>query len=240
MKPVESAPRPEVQARTGSVRLAGPAPASSVLKAHAPARIRHLGLSDYATTYEAMRSFTAARTPQTPDELWIVQHPPIYTVGIAGRPEHFPVDSAIPLVRVDRGGQVTYHGPGQAVVYVLLDIARRELKVRELVNLLEQAAIDTLDARGVRAERISGAPGVYVDGAKIAALGLRVRAGRCYHGIALNVAMDLAIFLAIDPCGYPGLKVTQVSALGIAADADELGAALAGAVARLLGENHGS
>jgi lipoyl(octanoyl) transferase len=211
-----------------------------VLKAHASPAVRHLGLSDYATTYEAMRSFTAARTPQTPDELWIVQHPPVYTVGIAGRPEHFPVNSAIPLVRVDRGGQVTYHGPGQAVVYALLDMSRRGLKVHRLVNLLEQAAIDTLDARGVHAARKSGAPGVYVDGAKVAALGLRIRAGRCYHGIALNVAMDLAPFLAIDPCGYPGLKVTQASALGIAADVDELGTALAGAVARLLGESHGS
>jgi lipoyl(octanoyl) transferase len=186
-----------------------------------------------------MRRFTTTRTPATPDELWIVQHPAVYTVGIAGRPEHFPKTASIPLERIDRGGQITYHGPGQALVYTLLDMTRQALKVRELVHLLEQAVIDMLDFHGVRAERRPGAPGVYVDGGKLAALGLRVRAGRCYHGIALNVDMDLAPFLAIDPCGYPGLRVTQTRALGIDAGVDEMGEALAQAIARLLGERHG-
>jgi lipoyl(octanoyl) transferase len=163
--------------------------------------IKRLGLADYQRTYEAMRRFTTARTQSTPDELWIVQHPPVYTVGIAGRPEHFPQKTRIPLAHVDRGGQITYHGPGQVLVYALLDMARRGLNVRELVSLLEQSVIDTLARHGIRASRRPGAPGVYVGAAKVAALGLRVRAGRCYHGIALNVEMDLAPYLAIDPCG---------------------------------------
>ena len=206
----------------------------------AAAAIRRLGLVDYLPTYEAMRSFCAARTQQTADELWVVQHPPVYTVGTGGRPQHFPAHSLIPLEHVDRGGQITYHGPGQVLVYTLLDLSRRRLGIRQLVRLLEQSAIDVLGAHGVRAERIAGAPGVYVDGAKIAALGLRVRAGRCYHGLSFNVDMDLAPFLAIDPCGYPDLRVTQASALGIPADVDEIGAALAFAVSRLLGERDGA
>jgi len=139
-----------------------------------------------------------------------------------------------PLERVDRGGQVTYHGPGQAVVYALVDLARRDLTVRAMVTLLEDAVIDVLAEYGVEAVRRSGAPGVYVRDAKIAALGLRVRRGRCYHGVALNVAMDLAPFLDIDPCGYPGLAVTQTSALGVAANAQDLGLALASRIASLL------
>ncbi|MBI2960949.1 MAG: lipoyl(octanoyl) transferase LipB [Betaproteobacteria bacterium] len=212
---------------------------SPILDPKSPPIIRRLGVVPYRSAYEEMRRFTSTRTPATPDELWIVQHPAVYTVGIAGRPEHFPKSTSIALERIDRGGQITYHGPGQVLVYTLLDMTRQGLKVRELVHLLEQAAIDMLDLHGIRAERRSGAPGVYVDGAKIAALGLRVRAGRCYHGIALNVDMDLAPFLAIDPCGYPGLRVTQTSALGIAADPVEMGEALAQAIARLLGERHG-
>jgi len=196
--------------------------------------IRHLGHAEYAPIYDAMRRFTAERGDSTPDEFWLLEHPPIYTVGIAGRPEHFPRASNVPIERIDRGGQITYHGPGQAIVYALVDLARRGIKVGAMVRLIEQAVIDTLDAYGVRAERKSGAPGVYVDGAKIAALGLRVRRGCCYHGVALNVNMDLAPFAAIDPCGYPGLAVTQTSALGIDADAKELGDALARNIARLL------
>jgi len=195
---------------------------------------RRLGLVGYRPTYEDMRRYTEARGAETPDELWLVQHPPVYTVGIAGRPEHFPADSAIPLEHVDRGGQITYHGPGQAIVYTLFALARRGLSVRTLVRRLEQAAIDCLAAYNVRAERRSGAPGVYVNGAKIAALGLRVRRGCCYHGIALNVDMDLAPFEAIDPCGYPGLAVTQTSALGIRADVDAMSEALAQRIAELL------
>ncbi len=212
---------------------------SSGSRALAPPVIRRLGLCEYETAYRAMREFTMARTAATPDELWIVQHPAVYTVGIAGRPEHLPKSSQIPLVHVDRGGQVTYHGPGQVLVYTLIDMVRRGLKVRDFVRLLEQAAIDTLEDRGVKAERRSGAPGVYVGGAKIAALGLRVRAGRCYHGLAVNVDMDLRPFLDIDPCGYPGLRVTQTKALGITHSVEQIGEALAQAVERLLVQHNG-
>jgi len=200
----------------------------------APPRVRHLGLSEYAPTYAAMKRFTAARTPDTPDELWIVQHPPVYTVGQAGRAAHLPRYGTIPVEHIDRGGQITYHGPGQAIVYALLDLPRRGLKVRELVERLEQAVIDLLGPYNVEAHRRSGAPGVYVAGAKIGALGLRVRHGCSYHGIALNVDMDLAPFAAIDPCGYPGLAVTQCRDLGIADSADALGERLAARIAALI------
>jgi lipoyl(octanoyl) transferase len=204
------------------------------IQAEGPPIIKHLGLADYATTYAAMRRFTETRSAATPDELWVLEHPPVYTVGVAGRKEHFPRGSKIPLERVDRGGQITYHGPGQAIVYALVDLARRHLTVRAMVTTIEQAVIDTLAAHDVRAERKSGSPGVYVGGAKIAALGLRVRRGGCYHGVALNVNMDLEPFSAIDPCGYPGLAVTQTSALGVAAGAEQLGRALAERISRLI------
>lgn len=196
--------------------------------------IRSLGLTDYASAWEAMRRFTAERGAGVPDELWVLEHPPVYTAGITARPEHFPKHPGIPLVRTDRGGQITYHGPGQAVVYTLIDLERRRLRVRAMVALIEQAVIDTLGRHGVTAERKTGAPGVYVAGAKIAALGLRVRRGACYHGVALNVAMDLAPFSDIDPCGYPGLAVTQTSALGVGADPQPLGEALARRIVQLL------
>ena len=200
--------------------------------------IKHLGLVDYIPIYDAMRRFTEERGPATPDELWVLEHPPVYTTGVAGGEEHFPRGSAIPLVRVDRGGRITYHGPGQAIVYTLVDLARRGLKVRETVTLIEQSVIDVLAVHDVPATRKSGAPGVYVGGAKIAALGLRVRRGCCHHGVALNVNMDLAPFSAIDPCGQPGLEVTQTAALGIAAGVDEIGDALARRIARLLDREH--
>ena len=200
--------------------------------------VRHLGLVEFQPTCAAMRQFTTSRQHDTPDELWVLQHPPVYTAGLATRPQHLPRDSSIPLERTDRGGQITYHGPGQAIVYTLLDLTRRKLSVRTLVRRLEQAVIDCLAAYNVRAERHPGAPGVYVDGAKVAALGLRVRRGCCYHGIALNVDMDLAPFSAIDPCGYPGLAVTQTSALGVGADTDAMGEALAHRIAELLEANH--
>jgi len=196
--------------------------------------VRHLGLAGYAPTYQAMRRFTDSRGTQTPDELWVLEHPPVYTVGIAGRAEHFPRSGEVPVERVDRGGQITYHGPGQAIVYALIDLARRGLTVRAMVTLLEQAVIDTLRGHDVIAGRKARAPGVYVEGAKIAALGLRVRRGCCYHGVALNVDMDLAPFSAIDPCGYPGLAVTQTRAHGVPADAEELGHELARRTARLI------
>jgi len=209
-------------------------PAQAGIQVCEPPIVKHLGLTDYATTYPAMRRFTDERGTATPDELWVLEHSPVYTVGIAGRAEHFPRASAIPVERVDRGGQITYHGPGQAIVYALFDLARRGLTVRGMVTLLEQAVIDTLAVHDVLAARTSGAPGVYVDGAKIAALGLRVRRGCCYHGVALNVNMDLAPFSAIDPCGYSGLEVTQASALGVAAGTEELGRALAERIVELI------
>jgi len=202
----------------------------------APA-IRHLGLVEFQPTCAAMRQFTTSRDGDTPDELWILQHPPVYTAGLATRPQHLPRESGIPLARTDRGGQITYHGPGQVVIYTLLDLARRDLKIRALVSLLEQAVIDTLAQYDVSAQAKSAAPGVYVNGAKIAALGLRVRRGGCYHGVALNVDMDLAPFRAIDPCGYPGLAVTQTRDLGIVANAGELGDRLAAKLTQLLAEH---
>lgn len=200
--------------------------------------IRRLGLAEYETSYESMRRFTEAREAGTRDELWVLEHPPVYTVGIAGRAEHLPKWGTIQVRRIDRGGQITYHGPGQAIVYALLDLSRRRLTVRGLVSLLEQSVIDCLASHGVEGARRTGAPGVYVGGAKVAALGLRVRRGGCYHGVALNVDMDLAPYLAIDPCGYPGLAVTQTRSLGIDADVDAMGGALAQRIAELLDENH--
>jgi lipoyl(octanoyl) transferase len=199
--------------------------------------IRHLGLVEFQPTCAAMRQFTTSRQHDTPDELWLLQHPPVYTAGLATRPQHLPRDSSIPLERTDRGGQITYHGPGQAVIYTLLDLARRNLKIRALVSLLEQAVIDTLAQYNVSAQAKSAAPGVYVNGAKIAALGLRVRSGGCYHGVALNVDMDLAPFLAIDPCGYPDLAVTQARDLGISANVDELGERLAAKLTQHLAQH---
>ncbi|TSA15898.1 MAG: lipoyl(octanoyl) transferase LipB [Betaproteobacteria bacterium] len=200
-------------------------------------RIRRLGLVEYESTYAAMRQFTSSRKTDTPDEIWLLQHPPVYTAGLACRPEHLPRDSCVALARVDRGGQITYHGPGQVVMYTLLDLARRDLNIRAFVSLLEQAMIDTLAQYQVPAQRKPGAPGIYVNGAKIAALGLRVRRSGCYHGVALNVDMDLAPFLAIDPCGYPGLTVTQTRDLGVTAPADELGDRLAAELTRLLAQH---
>jgi lipoyl(octanoyl) transferase len=203
--------------------------------------IRRLRRTDYDDAYEAMQRFNAARTPATADELWLTEHPPVYTAGVSARPQHFPRgDSSIPLRKIDRGGQITYHGPGQAIAYVLLDLARRDLKIRELVGLLEQAVIDMLAAYNVSAERRAGAPGVYVCGAKIAALGLRVRRGACYHGVALNVAMDLAPFQAIDPCGYPGLAVTDCRTLGVAESFDSVSDRLGQAIAAGLADAKGA
>jgi lipoyl(octanoyl) transferase len=194
-------------------------------------RVRRLGPTDYTATWTAMREFTAARQAGTPDELWLTSHPSVYTVGVAGRAEHLPRGAdGIPLVRTDRGGQVTWHGPGQVILYTLLDLARLGLAIRPLVRLLEDAVVAVLAEHGVAARGDRDAPGVYVDGAKVAALGLKVRQGRCYHGLALNVDPDLTPFSAIDPCGYPGLPVTSTRRLGIAASEAELGEALAAAV----------
>jgi len=193
----------------------------------APIVIRELGRVDYLTTWEAMKAFTAARQAGTGDEVWVLQHPPVFTLGQAGKPQHLLDPGDIPVVKVDRGGQVTYHGPGQAVIYLLLDLRRRKLTVKELVRILEQAVIDLLADYGVAAERRPGAPGVYVDGAKIAALGLKVSAGCSYHGLAMNVDMDLAPFRRINPCGFPGLRVTQTRDLGIQDCVETIGNRLA-------------
>jgi len=204
--------------------------------AHPSLHIRELGRVEYLPTLDAMRAFTANRDAATADELWVLEHPPVYTVGQAGRAEHLPRTSSIPLERTDRGGQVTYHGPGQAVVYVLVDLARRRLTVRELVRRIEAAVIAVLASHGVSGARRPGAPGVYVDDAKVAALGLRVRHGRSYHGVALNVDMDLAPYADIDPCGYPGLAVTQLADLGVALTVAQAGRMLAEAIAAELGD----
>jgi lipoyl(octanoyl) transferase len=226
-------PRSAANATAASARARDPA-----LRArHFAPCVKHLGLAEFQPTYAAMRQFTSSRDADTPDELWLLQHPPVYTAGLACRPGHLPRGTGIPLERVDRGGQITYHGPGQVVMYTLLDLARRDLKIRPLVGMIEQAVIDTLVHYAVTAQRKGGAPGVYVDGAKIAALGLRVRKSGSYHGVALNVDMDLAPFLAIDPCGYPGLAVTQTRDLGIMASADELGDRLAAQLTQLLEEH---
>ena len=193
----------------------------------APPVIHSLGLVEYQPTWDAMRRFTAERTAETRDEIWLVQHPPIYTQGLAGRPEHLLHPTNIPVVRTDRGGQVTYHGPGQIVAYLLLDMRRWKLTVRELVCLMEQAVIDLLGEFGVIAEGRKDAPGVYVNDAKIASLGLKIKNGCCYHGLALNVDMDLAPFANVNPCGHAGLRVTQCRELGITAGIEELQAQLA-------------
>jgi lipoyl(octanoyl) transferase len=197
----------------------------------ASATVRALGRTDYATTWHAMQAFTAARGPDAPDEIWLTEHPPIYTLGLAGRREHLLRDNGIPALKVDRGGQITYHGPGQLVAYTLIDLRRARVGIRDLVRRLENAVIEWLAALGVAAYGKPAAPGVYVDmrgtEAKIAALGLKVRNGCTYHGIAVNVAMDLTPFADIDPCGYPGLAVTQLADLGVTRTVDGAGRELA-------------
>ena len=178
--------------------------------------VQRLGLVDYQATWAAMQTFTAIRTPDTPDEIWVLQHPPVYTLGLNGKPEHLPLNSGIPVIKIDRGGQITYHGPGQIVIYLLLDLKRRGMGVRALVSLMEQAVVTLLRNHGIEAKNRADAPGVYVKGAKIAALGLRIKRGCSYHGLSLNVDMDLTPFLAINPCGYPDMQVTQTKDLGIA------------------------
>jgi len=201
--------------------------------------VKHLGRVEYEPTWQAMQAFTAARQPETPDELWIVEHPPVYTLGQAGKPEHVLQDVGIPIVKIDRGGQVTYHGPGQVVIYLLLDLARLKIKVRELVTTIEQAVIDFLAAYAITAERRDGAPGVYVGDAKIAALGLKIRNGCSYHGLSLNVDMDLSPFAAINPCGYAGLKVIQTKDLNLPLTPHEAGEQLSQYLLVQLDKQHG-
>ena len=196
-----------------------------------PALVKHLGLVDYVSTYEAMRLFTKVRDSITPDEIWVLEHPPVFTLGLAGDASnlHSP-SNQIPLVQVDRGGEITYHGPGQIVIYLLLDLKRLGIFVKELVSRIEQALIDTLADFGIKAERQLGAPGIYVSeqsgvplewvGAKVAALGLKVSKSCSYHGLALNVATDLEAFGRIHPCGYEGLKTVDMQTLGIKDNGD--------------------
>jgi lipoyl(octanoyl) transferase len=174
-----------------------------------------------------MKKFTAERTSDTRDEIWLVQHPPVYTLGLAGKPEHLLHSTNIPVVKIDRGGQITYHGPGQIVAYMLLDMRRWKISVRELVRLMEKAVIDLLAEFGVAAQCREDAPGVYVGDAKIAALGLKIKNGYCYHGLAFNVDMDLTPFANINPCGHVGLRVTQACETGITISINELQAELA-------------
>ena len=175
--------------------------------------VRHLGLADYLPTLEAMRRFTAERDESTPDEIWLLQHPRVFTQGQAGKAEHLLAPGDIPVIQVERGGQVTYHGPGQLVAYLMLDLRRKKLGVRELVTAMEQALVDVLAGYGIEAAPKADAPGVYVAGDKIASLGLRVRNGCSFHGLALNVDMDMAPFQRINPCGYAGLKMVQLKDL---------------------------
>jgi len=195
------------------------------------AAIRELGRTAYEPTWRAMQAFTAARTPATPDEIWLTEHPPIYTLGLAGRTRHLLRDAGIPTLKVDRGGQVTYHGPGQLVAYLLLDLRRSRRGIRDVVRAIEAAVIEWLDSMAISAYGKVAAPGVYVVRggveAKIAALGLKVRNGCTYHGLAVNVNMDLAPFADIDPCGYQGLAVTQLADFGIVRTVERAGAELA-------------
>jgi lipoyl(octanoyl) transferase len=184
--------------------------------------VRELGLQPYEQVWQDMQLFTDQRSETTADELWLLQHSPVYTLGKNGKPDHILDAQGIPVIKSDRGGQVTYHGPGQVIVYTLLDLNRRHIGVRELVTRIENSVIELLEDYDIRANARKDAPGVYVDGRKIAALGLRVRKGRSFHGLALNVDMDLEPFSRINPCGYQGLEVTQLSGLADVADFNEV------------------
>ena len=196
--------------------------------------VRNLGLVAYEPTWRAMRAFTAARAPDTGDQLWLVQHPPVFTLGLAGRREHVLAPGEIPVTQTDRGGQVTYHGPGQAVAYLLLDLRRLGIGVRELVRRIEQAVIEVLASHGIAGERREGMPGVYVGGAKIAAIGLRVSRGCTYHGVALNVDLDPEPFTRIDPCGYPDLASTRLADHGVRDSIDAVQQELADSLRRVI------
>lgn len=189
--------------------------------------LRSLAQVDYAAALRDMQAFTAARDDGTADEIWLLEHEPVYTAGLNTRAEHFPAANPIPLIQCDRGGQVTYHGPGQLIAYCLLDLNRMGLGVRQTVTAMEQALIDLLARFDISGHRVVGAPGVYVEQRKIAALGLRIRHGRSYHGLSLNIDMNLAPFKAIDPCGYRGLQVTQLRDLGVTLSVAAIGDMLA-------------
>ena len=197
--------------------------------------VRDLGRQPYAPVWRAMQAYTDARGDDTPDELWLVEHDPVFTLGQAGKPEHVLMPGDIPVIHVDRGGQVTYHGPGQIVAYPLLDLKRLQIGVREYVRRIEQAVIDTLGEWNIEGGRREGAPGVYVNGAKVAALGIRVRRGCTFHGLAFNIAMDLEPFGRINPCGYEGLQVVAMGDLGGPSSPAEVKPALLDKLARQFG-----
>lgn len=200
-----------------------------------PLIVKRLGITEYQTTWHAMQQFTAGRTADTPDELWLTEHPPVYTLGLNRKNVQLPKRDDIPLVLTDRGGKITYHGPGQVIVYALLDLTRHGLNIRRLVSVLEDSMIAILAQHQITAVAKPDAPGVYVNDAKIASLGLRVKNNYCYHGLSLNVNMDLSPFSAIDPCGYACLKVTQTQDLGMAIDSRTLGELLMDCLAAKLG-----
>lgn len=197
-------------------------------------KVRNLGLVAYEPTWCAMRAFNDARSPETEDQLWMLEHPPVFTLGLAGRREHVLDPGDIPVVATDRGGQVTYHGPGQAVAYLLFDLRRMGIGVRELVRRIEEAVLDTLATYGIQGERRAGMPGAYVSGAKIAAIGLRISRGCSYHGVALNIDTDLEPFSRIDPCGYPGLVSTSLAALGVRPKMSQVQETLRDSIARAM------
>lgn len=200
--------------------------------------VRHLGLQDYQGVLYDMQTFTQQRTSDTPDEIWLLEHRPVYTLGLNGKQEHVLDPKDIPVIQCDRGGQVTYHGPGQLIVYLLLDLRRRQLGVKQLVSIMEQAVIDLLVEAGIKGERREKAPGIYVSGAKIAALGLRVRRGCSYHGLSLNIDMDLEPFTRINPCGYPDLAACQLGDLSPGITFNETAIALLHQLQHQLNSNH--
>ncbi len=201
-------------------------------------RIRELGYKDYKPVWHDMQDFTVKRDDNTDDQLWIVEHPPVFTLGLNGKREHLLNPGDIPVIPVDRGGQVTYHGPGQLVIYTLLDLTRLGIGVKQLVQHIEQAIINLLAEYGIQAEGRRDAPGVYVDGAKIAALGLRIKKGKSYHGLAFNIDMDLEPFSRINPCGYEGMPVTQLSELKPGIDKSQVRQQLIGHLTTILGYNN--
>lgn len=229
---------------TGAMMTTLPVSPDPTAQTHNGIAVLWRGEIDYASCFDAMRAFTDSRTAETPDAMWLVAHPPVYTLGLAGDPAHLlRRDATIPLVKTDRGGQITYHGPGQVIAYLLIDLRRRGLMVKEYVRRIEQAVIDTLAAYNLPSERHPGAPGIYLAdgplaGAKIAALGLKIRQGCSYHGVSLNVGMDLRPFDDINPCGYAGLKTTDMASVGVQAEWRDVAARLADCLAANLPERN--
>ena len=235
MKSINSGLRKEESGlRTENCGLTTQSPVLSPQSLFPSPEIKFLGQVDYETTWLAMKQFTDQRTPQTRDEIWLLQHPPTYTQGQAGKPEHLLNARQIPVVQIDRGGQITYHGPGQIVAYLLLDLRRWKINVRQLVRLMEQSVINILADYNIVASGRVDAPGVYVGDAKIAALGLKIKHSCCYHGLSFNIDMDLTPYDFINPCGYTGLRVTQLKDFGVDATPDQIEQSLAKQLLELL------